>query len=67
MNKKKYRKNLTTPSIYSMNPNFPRETPQKTVNVFSPEKKATECFKTNCYTNKLHKNQQQKQVTRKDP
>ena len=22
-----------------MNPNFPRETPQKTVNVFSPEKK----------------------------
>jgi hypothetical protein len=50
-----------------MNPNFPRETPQKTVNVFSPEKKATECFKTNCYTNKLHKNQQQKQVTRKDP
>ena len=62
-----YRKNQTTPSIYSMNPNFPRETPPKTVNVFSPEKKQNVSKQTATQINYTTKINNRSKLTRKGP
>ena len=51
-----------------MNPNFPRETPQKTVNVFSPEKKAQNVSKqTDAQINYTTKINNRSKLTRKGP
>lgn len=65
--KKIYRKNQTTPSIYSMNPNFPRETSQKTVNVFSPEKTPNVSKQTDAQINYTTKISNRSKLTRKGP
>ena len=62
-----YMKNKNTPSIYSINPNFPRETPQKTVNVFSPEKKQNVSKQTDAQINYTTKINNRSKLTRKGP